>query len=150
MSSGTEKWWVLPASIVLGGMCLLFIGSKLGSPASAQAELQASTDGRILVVPIQIERDSYGIAMVDTVGQTLWIYELSSRGPAHNRLRLLAARSWRYDRLLQQYNTAEPKPEQIKMLLENLGQLHKEPSKGKLQDSGINILEMAEPNGKNF
>ena len=150
MGSGTEKRWVLPASIVLGGMCLLFIGSKLGSPASAQAELQASTDGRILVVPIQIERDSYGLAMVDTVGQTLWIYELNSRGPAHNRLRLLAARSWQYDRLLQQYNTAEPKPEQIKMLLENLGRLQKEPSKGKLQDSDINILEMAEPNGRDF
>jgi hypothetical protein len=88
--------------------------------------------------------------MVDTVGQTLWIYELNSRGPAHNRLRLLAARSWRYDRLLQQYNTAEPKPEQIRMLLENLGQLQKQPSKGKLQDSDINILEMAEPNGRDF
>jgi len=150
MGSGTEKRWVLPAFIVLGGMCLLFIGSKLSSPASAQAELQASTDGRILVVPIQIERDSYGLAMVDTIGQTLWIYELNSRGPAHDRLRLLAARSWQYDRLLQQYNTAEPKPEQIKMLLENLGQLQKEPSKGKLQDSDINILEMAEPNGRDF
>lgn len=150
MGSGTEKRWVLLASIVLGGMCLLFIGSKLDSPASAQAELQASTDGGILVVPIQIERDSYGLAMVDTVSQTLWIYELNSRGPAHNRLRLLAARSWRYDRLLQQYNTAEPKPEQIRMLLENLGQLQKEPSKGKLQDSDINILEMAEPNGRDF
>ena len=150
LGSGTEKRWVLLASIVLGGMCLLFIGSKLSSPASAQAELQASTDGRILVVPIQIERDSYGLAMVDTIGQTLWIYELNSRGPAHNRLRLLAARSWQYDRLLQQYNTAEPKPEQIKMLLENLGQLQKEPSKEKLQDLDINILEMAEPNGKNF
>jgi len=157
MGSGTEKRWVLPAFIVLGGMCLLFIGSKLDSPASAQAELppfllsqEIRGDGRILVVPIQIERDSYGLAMVDTVSQTLWIYELNSQGPAHNRLRLLAARSWQYDRLLQQYNTAEPKPEQIKTLLENLGQLQKEPSKGKLQDSDTNILEMAEPNGRDF
>jgi hypothetical protein len=42
------------------------------------------------------------------------------------------------------------KPEQMKMLLENLGQLQKEPSKGKLQDSDINVLEMAEPNGRDF
>jgi len=111
----------MPALVVLGVLCLLFIGSKLGSPANAQAELQTSDDGQILVVPIQLERDSYGLAMVDTVGQTLWIYELNSRGPAHNRLKLLAARSWRYDKLLQQYNTAEPKPEQVKILLEDLG-----------------------------
>ncbi len=37
-------------------------------------------------------------------------------------MKLLAARSWRYDRQLEQYNTAEPKPEQIKALLEKLGQ----------------------------
>jgi len=121
MVSGTERRWLIPALVVLGVLCLLVIGSKLGSPANAQAELQTSDDGQILVVPIQLERDSYGLAMVDTVGQTLWIYELNSRGPAHNRLKLLAARSWRYDKLLQQYNTAEPKPEQVKRLLEDLG-----------------------------
>ena len=131
MVSGTEKRWVLPAFIVLGVLCLFFIGGKSDSPVSAKAELQTSGDGQILVVPIQIERDSYGIAMVDTLGQTLWIYELDSRGPAHSRLRLLAARSWRYDRLLQQYNTDEPKPEQVKLLLENLGQLWKEQGKEK-------------------
>jgi len=141
MVSGTEKRWLLPALIVVGVLCIFFIGGKSGSPTNAQADLQAVTEGRILVIPVQIGRDSYGLAMVDTVGETLWIYELSSRGPTHKRLELLAARSWRYDRLLQQYNTTEPKPEQVRILLENLGQLQK-----KQRDSGINILEVAEPN----
>lgn len=122
MVSGTEKRWVLLAFIVLGVLCVFFIGSKLSLPAGAQAELQTGSESRILVTPVQIGRDSYGLAMVDTVGQTLWIYELNNRGPAHNRLRLLAARSWQYDRLLKQYNTAEPKPDQVKMILEELGQ----------------------------
>ncbi|HEW79161.1 MAG TPA: hypothetical protein ENH34_04245 [Phycisphaerales bacterium] len=104
-------------------------------------EPQAGTENGILVIPVQIERDSYGLAMVDTAGQTIWIYEINSRGSAHNRLRLLAARSWRYDRLLQQYNTAEPKPEQVKMLLKDLG---------RQRDSDINILERAKPNDKDF
>jgi hypothetical protein len=69
--------------------------------------------------------------MVDTVGQTLWIYELNSRGPAYNRLKLFAARSWQYDRRLKQYNTAEPKPEQVRMLLEDLGEQSKERVKEK-------------------
>ena len=141
MVSGTEKRWLLPALIVLGVLCIFFIGGKPGSPTNAQADLQAGTEGRILVIPVQIGRDSYGLAMVDTVGETLWIYELSSRGPTHNRLELLAARSWRYDRLLQQYNTAEPKPEQVRILLENLGQLQK-----KQRDFDTNVLEVAEPN----
>ena len=150
MICGTEKRWLLPAFIVLGVLCLFFIGSKLGSSANAQRDLQTSTEGGILVIPVQIERDSYGLAMVDIVGQTLWIYELNNRGPAHNRLRLLAARSWRYDRLLQQYNTAEPKPEQVKMLLESLGQQQKKQNKEKQQGSNINILEIAEPNNRDF
>lgn len=99
-----------------------------------------------MVIPVQIARDSYGLAMVDTAEQTLWIYEINNRGPAHNRLRLLAARSWRYDRHLQQYNTAEPKPEQVRILLESLGGQIKEPETEKARDSEINFLELAEPN----
>lgn len=132
--------------IVLGVLVLFFIGSRFSSPASAQVELQAGNNSEILVVPIQTERDRYGLAMVDTVGQTLWIYELNSRGPAHNRLRLFAARSWQYDRLLKQYNTAEPKPEQVRMLLEDLGEQLKEQVKEKQQDSDVNTLEAAEAN----
>jgi len=148
MVSGTERRWLLSTFIVLGVLVLFFIGSKFGSPASAQAELQTGSNGEILVVPIQIERDRYGLAMVDTVGQTLWIYELNSMGPAHNRLRLLAARSWQYDRLLKQYNTAEPKPEQVRILLEegDLGERLKERVKEKQQDLDVNTVEAAEPN----
>ena len=149
MRFGTEKRLLLPAFILLGMLCLFFIGSKSGSPANAQARLQAGAESGILVIPVQIERDSYGLAMVDTVGQTLWIYELNSRGPTYNRLRLLAARSWRYDRLLQQYNTDEPKPEQVKMLLESLAKQQKRRDEEKQRRSDINTLEVAEPNSSN-
>jgi hypothetical protein len=145
MGSGAGKRWVLPAFIVMGVLCLFLMGGRLNSPARAQVGLQTGGDGRILVVPVQIGRDSYGLAMVDTVAQTLWIYEVNSRGPAHKRLALLAARSWRYDRLLQRYNTGEPKPEQVRMLLENLGQLQKEQGRGKQPASDADILEMAKP-----
>jgi len=35
---------------------------------------------------------------------------------------LLAARSWKYDRLLEEYNASEPRPKQVKLLLEKLMQ----------------------------
>ncbi|MHC4155004.1 MAG: hypothetical protein ACYST6_08805 [Planctomycetota bacterium] len=106
---------------------------------SAKAQPPDDKNDRILVIPIQIARDSYGLAMVDTVAQTLWIYEINSRGPAHKRLTLLAARSWQYDRRLERYNTAEPTPEQVKGLLDNAGQLPRQ------ADVSKRILEMAEP-----
>ncbi|MDD5064558.1 MAG: hypothetical protein PHQ35_07370 [Phycisphaerae bacterium] len=150
MISRIEKKWALPTFIVLGVLALFFTSSKLGSPANAQAELQAGSNSEIMVVPIQLERDKYGLAMVDTVGQTLWIYELNSMGPAHNRLRLLAARSWQHDKLLKQYNTAEPKPEQVRMLLEEeaLGKQSKEQVNEKQASSAVNTAEVtaAEPN----
>jgi len=145
-----EKWWLLSVFVVVGILGLLFIGSKSGSPANAQAELSSDMETGILVIPTQLGRDSYGLAMVDTIGQTMWVYEFNNRGPVHNRLRLLAARNWRYDRLLQQYNTAEPKPEQVKMLLEDLGEQLKEQGGEKQNGSNINTLEATEPNNGNF
>jgi hypothetical protein len=72
------------------------------------------------------------------------IYEIDLRGPAHKRLTLLAARSWRYDRRLERYNTAEPTPEQVKSLLDNAGRLPQQP------DASKGILEMAEPDERAF
>jgi hypothetical protein len=160
MASRIEKRWALPTFIALGVLALFFIGSKLGPPASARAELPAPasldasrgggqpvSNSEILVVPIQIEREKYGLAMVDTVSQTLWIYEINNTGPAHNRLRLLAARSWQYDRLLKQYNTAEPKPEQVRMLLEEeAGKQPEEQVKEKQEGSDVNVAEANESN----
>jgi len=145
MRTGTEKWWVLTAIVAVGAVGMLFMGNKWGSPANAQVQPQFSGDGSIMVMPIQVGRESYGLAMVDTDSQTLWIYELNNRAPAYNRLRLLAARSWRYDRLLQRYNTAEPKPEQVKMLVENLSRLGKEADTKKLHDSDRSLRKTAEP-----
>ena len=150
MIHGTEKRWLLPALLVLGVLCLLFVSGRMGLPENAQGQLQSDSESGILVVPVQLGRDSYGLAMVDTAGQTLWIYEINSRGPAYNRLKLLAARNWKYDKLLQQYNTAEPKPEQVRMLLENLGQQKKKQDRSKQQDSDVNSFHADEPNDSNI
>lgn len=149
MRTETENRWVLTALVVIGAASLLLVGNKWGSPANAQVQPQFSGDGSIMVVPIQTSRDSYGLAMVDTESQTLWIYELNNRGPTRDRLRLLAARSWRYDRLLQRYNTAEPKPEQVRMLVENLGRLHKGADTKKRPDLDGGLMDMAEPDKRN-
>lgn len=124
---------------------MFFIGRHLGSAAKAQGEPRIGSDGEVMVVPVQIGRDSYGLAMVDTAAQTLWIYELNNRGPAYNRLKLLAARSWQYDRMLKRYNTAEPYPEQVRLLLENVGQSGRQQDSRKRRDSSKSVSEKVTP-----
>lgn len=145
MISRTKKHWHVLVFVILVLLCLFFIGSKLGSPTNVQAQLQAAGNEQIMVVPIQLERDSFGLAMVDTFAETLWIYEINTHGPAHSRLKLLAARSFKYDRKLKQYNTAEPTPEQVRILLENLEKLKNKKIK---QDSDRNIPETTKPSSK--
>jgi hypothetical protein len=122
MKSIIKKGWLLPVLLTFILLYLLFTGGRPYNWAGAQQQFQAVTGDNIMVIPVQLDRDSYGVAMVDTLRETLWIYEVNNRGPANNRLRLLAARSFRYDRMLEEYNTAEPKPKQVKLLLERLMQ----------------------------
>jgi hypothetical protein len=117
----------------------------MGSKFDDSYGSRISGQGGIQVIPVQIERDSYGVVMVDTVGQTLWVYEINSRGPAYNNLRLLAARSWKYDRKLEDLNTASPKPKEVQRLLENLGKKVK-PEGDKINEGLIiDINQVAEP-----
>ena len=88
--------------------------------------------------------------IVNTVGQTL--VNIRAERPRIHRQSVDTINSstkWAYDRLLQHYNTAEPKQEHAKILLVNLGQIQKKPNKKGRQDSDIGILEMAEPDSRN-
>jgi len=115
-----EKKWYLAVIILLAGACVFFATNKMPSLSNANAQLGLAQENGILVVPMQIDRESYGVAMVDTINQNIWFYRLDNRGQAFDRLQLFAARTFKYDRLLQKYNTAEPKPEQVKILLDEL------------------------------
>ena len=143
MAEISRKGWIPAAAIISGAVLVLFI---MGRPqlSDVNAQPQFSSGGDISVVGIQIDRDRYGIAMVDRASETIWIYEINSRGAGQSRLGLLAARSWKYDRRLDDLNNAEPRPEQIKMLLESVEQRRTEPNKERQTE--LNILELAEPN----
>lgn len=116
------KSWLVVGLLTAAAIGVFIARHKIEPPAQAQAMPASVSDGRIIVVPIQTRRDGYGIAMVDTVAERLWVYEINGRSAAGSRLRLLAARSWKYDKLLDEYNTAEPRPHQVKELLDKLTQ----------------------------
>ncbi len=54
-----------------------------------------------------LERDQYGLFMLDVDQGTIWCYAFDNVGGT-NKLRLVAARSWVYDRYLQDFNCAPP------------------------------------------
>jgi hypothetical protein len=112
-----RKYWF--AGLLAAAVSLTLLAGTTRGPRHTTGETTRD-NGQVIAVPLQLERDRYGLAMVDTGLETLWIYEISHRGPAYQTLRLLAARSWKYDRHLEQFNNSEPTVEQVKRLLENL------------------------------
>ena len=63
----------------------------------------------------QLSKGSHGIFMVDVDAMTLWVYEYL---PQKGCLRLAAARTWRYDRYLENHNLCDLPPEVVEAMVE--------------------------------
>lgn len=62
----------------------------------------------------QLDKNSYGLFMIDVDARTVWCYQYL---PATRKLKLVAARSFDYDRYLQDYNNDGPVEEDVKEML---------------------------------
>lgn len=73
----------------------------------------------------QFTKNTYGVYMVDVDAMTIWAYEyLAGKGC----IRLAAARTWRYDKYLENHNVCDLPPEVVEQMVE-------EQRKFKLQQS---------------
>jgi hypothetical protein len=90
----------------------------LASPAFADSQPTVSGGNGLFVMPGQIAANSWGCYLMDTEHQTLSVYQYS---PSEPLLKLVAARSFQYDRLLGDYNT-KPSPSEIRELSQQSGQ----------------------------
>ncbi len=72
------------------------------SPVFAQNQPALGARG-VFAIAGQIDRNQYGLFMLDVDQGTVWCYGLENVGGTQ-RLRLVAARSWIYDRYLHDYN----------------------------------------------
>ena len=73
---------------------------------------------RVTALAVQLRPGMDGIALIDTANSTICIYQYQAHRPVHDSFVLLAARSFRYDCQLVEYNTAEPRPEQVRQLIQ--------------------------------
>jgi len=85
------------------------------SPAYAQ-QLPIGGGAGIFIVPGQFSTNTYGCYIMDVDQQTLCAYQFY---PGDKQLRLIAAREFRYDRKLKNFNTGTPSPQEVSQLLTN-------------------------------
>jgi hypothetical protein len=69
----------------------------------------------VFIMPGQLSSTTWGVYLLDVDSQTLGVY---SYAPGQRQLQLLAARTYRHDRRLSNFNTSAPTPEEVRELVE--------------------------------
>ncbi len=64
----------------------------------------------------QIDRNSYGLFMMDVDNNNIWCYQYV---PSTGKMRLVAARSFLYDKLLEDYNGGGPTVSDVQKMLDD-------------------------------
>ena len=108
---------------LLGAVLIALItrsdGVTLVAPAMAQAQAPATPaiagGAGLFVVPAQFSTNTWGCYLMDVDSQSLVAYQYF---PGEKQLRLVAARNFRYDRRLGNFNTPSPSPAEVKDLVE--------------------------------
>lgn len=83
--------------------------------ADAQQQPLAGARG-IFAFTGPLDRDQYGLFMLDVDQGTVWCYGFDHVGGTR-KLRLIAARTWIYDRYLRDFNCAAPDFREIQALV---------------------------------
>jgi hypothetical protein len=97
---------------------LLFLYSRHSAPpflsaAYGQNQLPIGGGAGVFLVPAQFLDHSYGVYLMDIDAQTLCAYQFKNE-----KLNLIAARNFRWDRRLGQFNTGAPSPEDVRKMVE--------------------------------
>ena len=106
-------------AILLAGILVAML-SRGGMPTFARAAFAADQvppiagGGGVFIMPAQLGRDTWGCYLIDVDRQNLVVYDYL---PGVNKLKLVAARSYKYDRDLHDLST-EPTTEEIRRTVE--------------------------------
>ena len=93
--------WVIAVSLVVIATCLVLRLDSWGGPTALGQPVSRSGARGIFAFTGQLSQGTFGVFMVDVDTSTLWCYEVL---PSKPLLKLVAARSWKYDRYLEEFN----------------------------------------------
>ena len=112
----------LNATLLAAVVCLLLArsnGPSFVPGAFAQNQLPIGGGAGMFIVPGQFASNIFGFYIMDVDAQTVCAYAFEGAG---RQLRLVAARSFRNDRKLTNFNTGNPTPEEVGQLVDQAQQ----------------------------
>lgn len=104
--NSTAQWLIVVLLAVIATALWLRPTASSGPFAFAQQQPLAGARG-VFAFTGPLDNNSHGLFMLDVDQGTLWCYEIATTGGVR-KLRLIAGRSWIYDRFLQDFNCAAP------------------------------------------
>jgi hypothetical protein len=112
---------IIAVALVFGGSNLSPLNLALAQSAPNRAGLEGARG--IYAFTGQLSARTYGLFMLDVDSGTVWCYELQRLPGAGNKgeqtqLKLVAARSWLFDRYLEEFNTSEPIPSEVRDMIQ--------------------------------
>ena len=117
-------FWVIAVTLVVIATTLVVRpqGGPLDSVAFGQLPTTAGARG-VFAFSGQLSKGTYGVYVVDTDAMTIWVYEyLAQKGC----IRLAGARTWRYDRYLENHNVCDLPPDVVEKMVEEQRQYRKQ------------------------
>ncbi len=126
-------YWVIAASLVVIATTLVVrpgggSGPIPGGAAFAQAVTSGGARG-VFAFSGQLSKSTYGVYVVDVDAMTIWTYEYL---PQKGCLRLAAARTWRYDRYLENHNICDLPPDVVEKMIEDQRQYRLQSSESEM------------------
>ena len=111
---GQAVWWVIAFLLGVIATALVMHRSDPWSQVLAQSSNTSAIGARgIYAFTGQISAKNYGLFMMDVDSGTVWCYELDRGATGEPVLKLVAARSWIFDRFLEEFNVADPIPSKV-------------------------------------
>ncbi len=123
-------FWVIAAALVVIATTLVLRSDNLPIGGVALGQPVTSAGGRgVFAFSGQMSKGSYGVYMVDVDAMTIWVYEYL---PQKGCLRLAAARTWRYDRYLENHNICDLPPDIVEQMVDEQRQYRLQSSESQM------------------
>ena len=113
-ASRTAIWLIVAFLGIIAACLVLRLDQPVVNRALAQPVAQAGARG-VFAFTGQLSKNTFGLFMVDVDVGTIWCYEWNG---VKGCLKLIAARSWRYDRFLENFNSCELPPKEVERMVE--------------------------------
>ena len=129
-SSQTVLWVIaLLLAVIATALIVRTPGPMMVQPAFGDSPMVGARG--IFAFTGQLDKNSYGLFMMDVDNRTVWCYQYL---PSTRKLKLVAARSFDYDRYLRDYNNETPSQEEVKGLVDDQRRIAERNERGDAND----------------